>query len=117
MMVFCTSRCKTQRMCDEAIHSCLAALRFIPDWFVTSRMLKKFDNALHANDDTLSFNDDFNKVTFIANQRHILAIDFEKINLDENNNFVKDDPDTIIHVRFLASRSKFEKRETLKKDK
>ena len=104
-------------MCDEAVHSCLAALRFIPDWFVTSKMLKKFDNALHANDDTLFFNEDFNKVTFIANQRHILAIDFEKINLDENNNFDKDDPDTIIHVRFLASGSKFEKRETLKKDK
>ena len=35
-------------MCDEAVDNCLAALKFIPDWFVTSKMLEKLDNALHA---------------------------------------------------------------------
>ena len=29
-------------MCDEAVDDCLAALKFIPDWFVASKMLKKF---------------------------------------------------------------------------
>ena len=38
-----------QKICDEAIENCLAALKFIPDWFVTSKMLKRFDNTLHAN--------------------------------------------------------------------
>ena len=36
-------------------------------------MLLKFD-ALLANDNILFFNEDFNKVAIIANQRHILAV-------------------------------------------
>ena len=58
-------------------------------------MLEKFDNALHANDDILFFNEDFNKVIFIANQRHIFAVDLDKFNFDEDNNLDEDDPDTI----------------------
>ena len=38
----------------------------------------------------------------IANQRHILAVDLDKINLDNDNNFDEHDPDTIIHARLLA---------------
>ena len=47
-------------------------------------MLQKPDNALHANDDIVFFNEDFNKVTFIAYQRHILAADLDKIKLDND---------------------------------
>ena len=54
------------------------------------------------------FNDDFNKVTLTANQRHILAL-----GLDEDNSFDEDDPDTIIHVRLLAWCNKFEKHKAL----
>ena len=46
-------------MCDEAVDNCLAALKFIPDWFVTSEMLQKFLNALLANNDILFFDKDF----------------------------------------------------------
>ena len=28
--------------CDEAVDDCLAALKFVPDWFVTSKMIKYF---------------------------------------------------------------------------
>ena len=38
-------------MYQETVDDCLAALKFIPDWFVTSEMYKKFNNAFHANDD------------------------------------------------------------------
>ena len=41
-------------MCDKAVDDCLAALKFIPDWFVTSKMLEKLHDALLTNDDTYS---------------------------------------------------------------
>ena len=100
-------------MCDEAVDDCPAELKFIPDWFVTSKMLEKFNNTLRSNDDILFYNEDFDKVTFVANQKDILAVDFEKIILD--NNFDEDDPISIIHVRLLAWRSKFKKIKVLKK--
>ena len=91
MIVYCSDRCKTQGMCDESVDVCLAASKFIPDCYVISRMLEKFHNALLANDDILFFKEDFNKVTFIANQRHALAVDFDEIVLYEDNNFDEDD--------------------------
>lgn len=33
-------------MRDEAVEDCLAALTFISDWFVTSKILEKFVNML-----------------------------------------------------------------------
>ena len=81
MPVYWPNKYKTQKMCDEASDGCLVALTFIPDWFVTSKMLAKFDDALRTNDDILFFNEDFDKVTYIANQRHILAVNHEKLNL------------------------------------
>ena len=38
-------------MCYEAVDDYLPALTFIPDWFVTSKILEKFHNALLHNDD------------------------------------------------------------------
>ena len=49
MLVYCRNRYKTQKMCDEAVDGRLAALKFIPDWFVTSEILEKFHNALLSN--------------------------------------------------------------------
>ena len=54
-------------MCDEAVHDHLATLKFIPDWFVTSKTLENFYDALFADVDILFFNEHFNKVTFFAN--------------------------------------------------
>ena len=79
-------------------------------------MHEKFGSTLHVNDDILFFNEDFDKVTFIANERHIIPVDLDKINLDNDNNIGEDDPNTIIHVRLLAWRSKFEKCRALKKN-
>ena len=31
MLVYCPDKHKTQRMCDEAVEDCLAALKFISD--------------------------------------------------------------------------------------
>ena len=43
-------------MCYEAVDDCLAAFRFIPDWFVTSKMIKNLFTALYADDNTIYFN-------------------------------------------------------------
>ena len=102
MLVYCPDRYKTQRMCGEAVDDYLAALKPIPDWFATSKILEKSDNALHANDDIFFYNEDFDKVTFIPNRKHILAVDLDKINLDNNNYFDEEDPDTINYVGLLA---------------
>ena len=42
LIVYCRDRYKTQRMCDEAVDDSLASLKFLPDWFVTSKMIKNF---------------------------------------------------------------------------
>ena len=109
-------------MCNSVIFKDSFSIRYIPDQyktqqmcdcFVTSKMLQKLDIALHAYDDILFYNEDFNTVTFIACQRQILAADRDKIKLDNDNNFYGDDPDTIIPVRLLAWRSNFKKRKAL----
>ena len=50
MTVYYPDKYKTQSMCNEAVDHCQAGLKFIPDWFITSKMLEEFDNALLAND-------------------------------------------------------------------
>ena len=50
LILFSPDKYETQRKCDEAVDDCLAALKFIPDWFVTSKMFEKFHNASLAND-------------------------------------------------------------------
>ena len=61
-------------MCDEAVDDCLATLKCISDWFITSKILEKFDNALYANDDILFYNNDFDKVKLNANLKHIFLL-------------------------------------------
>ena len=97
-----------------ALDNCLTALKFIPDWFVASKMLEKFHDSLHANDNVLFFDEDLSKVTFYANKMGILGVDLYNINLDDDNNFYEDDPETIIHAKLLAWCNKFEKRKALK---
>ena len=72
---------------------------------------------MHTNNDVPFYNQDFEKIKFITNQRHILAVDLDEINLNDDNNFDEDDGDIIFHLRFLICPGKFEKRKALKKDK
>ena len=64
-------------------------------------MIKKLFTVLYADEDILYFDKDFDNVVFNCNQMGILNIDLNCIRFDYNN-FVEDDPDTIIHVRLLA---------------
>ena len=50
------------------------------------------------------------KSHFLVNQMGVLGVYLEKINFDDDNNSNEDDPESIIHVRLLAWRNKFETR-------
>ena len=88
-------------MCNKAVDDCLATLRFLPEWFVTNKMIKIPFTALHADKNILYFDEDSGNVVFICNEISILNTYLNNINLD-NNNYAKDDPDTIIYARIFG---------------
>ena len=69
---------------------------------------------LYAGENVLYFNEDSGNVAFSCNEMGILNLDFININLD--NTFDKDNPDTIILIRLLAWHIGFEKCKALKKE-
>ena len=97
-------------MCDKAVDDRLAALKFVPDWFVASKMIKKLITALHA-DEIFYFNEDSSNVVFNYNEVGILNINLNNINLNDTN-YDEDDPITIILIRRLAWYIELEKRKT-----
>ena len=100
--------------CVITVDDCLAALKLVPDWFVTSKMIKILFTALYADENILYFNEDSSNAVFICNGMGIRNIDLHNFNLD-NTNYDEDDPDAIIRVRLLAWHIKLEKRKALKK--
>ena len=105
---------ETQKMCDKTVDYCLAALKFVPDWFVTSKMIKRLFTALYAHENTLFFNEYFDNVIMSSNEMGVLNIDLNNINLG-NTNYEEYDSDTIIHIRLLSWHIEFEKRKELRK--
>ena len=110
MLKFIPGHLKTKKkMCKDAVkklpyllryvHESLAALKLIPDGFVTCKMIKKLYIALYTDENILYFNEDSGNVSFCCNEIGILNIDLNNINLD--NNFDEDDPDTIILIRLI----------------
>ena len=43
---YCLNRCETQEMCDSAVDAYVPLSKFVPDCFVTKKMLKDLDNAV-----------------------------------------------------------------------
>ena len=56
----------TQEMCGKAVDARLPALKFVPDWLVTNKMLEKLDNAVFVTGSTILFNEDSGNVTFFS---------------------------------------------------
>ena len=48
-------------MCDEAVNNSLA-LKLIPDWFVTTKMIKNLYTAFYSDDGLLFFDEDSGNV-------------------------------------------------------
>ena len=100
LIVYCPNKYITQKTCDEAVDDSLTSLKLIPDWFVTSKMIKKLYTDLYADDGLLFFVEDSANVTFCCDEMGILSVNLNNINLD--NTFGEDDLDTIIIIRLLA---------------
>ena len=82
-------------MCDKAVDDCLAALKFVPDWFVTSKVIKELFTAFYADENIFYFNEHSGNIIFSSNGMGILNIDLNNNNL-YNTIYDKDDADTII---------------------
>ena len=75
MLKYCPEKSKPQKMCVEAVDDCLGPLKFIPGWFVTSKMLQKFHDSSFTNDKIPFFDKDFGNATFFANEMGISSLD------------------------------------------
>ena len=68
---------------------------------------------MYVDENIPYFNEDSGNVVFSCNEMGIINIYINNINLD--NNFEEDDPNTIIVIRLLTWHIKFEKHKPLKK--
>ena len=72
-------------MCDKAADNFLPTLKFLPDWFITSKMTKQLFNASCVDDDITVLDDNSGNVTFLIDEMGILSVNLNKINLDDAN--------------------------------
>ena len=91
----CHNKHKTPEICDKAVDSYQLALKFVPDWFVESKIIEKRDSAVFSNGDI-----------FFGNNIGLSSIILDNINLD-NDNFDDCDPEGINHVRLMGWYNRF----------
>ena len=82
-VVYCPDKCKTKRICDEAVNDSIAALKLISGWFVTNEMIKDVFTALYT-EIMIYFNEDSGNVAFSCSEMGILSIDLSDFNLENN---------------------------------
>ena len=108
---------KTQEVCDRVIpkeyfilkyyldkykpNVFLSTLKFLPDWFVTNKMLAKLENNVILDNDIFSVNVDADVITFFSDDLGFNIIDLNNISI-EDDSFDKDNPETIICVRLIV---------------
>ena len=85
MLKYCHDRYKTQELCDKNVDDFLPAFKFLPDWFVTRKLIETLQRVLFADDDILLFVEDSGNVTITSNKMGILSVDVNNINLDDVN--------------------------------
>ena len=76
------------------------------------KWLKNLFTVLYADENILYFNEDSGDAVFNYNEMGIFNNDLNNVNLDDN--FDEEDPNTIILIRLLAWHTKFEKRKEFK---
>ena len=75
--------------------------KFVPDWFVTNKLLEKIDDLVLSNNDIDLEVISSDIATVLSDTRRLFIIDLTHINLDDNN-FDEDDLGTIVYVRLMA---------------
>ena len=78
-------------------------------------MLKGFDNAVFFNDDIVFVNAYSVNVTFFSDDIGLAMVDLNDVSLDDDN-FDNDDPEIIIHVRFMAGCNRYKQTKACKKE-
>ena len=53
-------------MCAKAINAFLPTLKFVPYWFITSKIIKKLDDDLSSSYNIIFVNEDSNNVKFLV---------------------------------------------------
>ena len=90
------------------------ALIFVPDLFVTSKMIEKLHEGVFFNDDKVFRNIDSYIFAFFSTDTVLNSINLNNINLDDKN-FDDYDPKIINHLRLLALYNRYEQRKACKK--
>ena len=70
-------------MCKKAVNIFYAFLPALHEWFVRSKMIKTFHNALFIDNDILFYDQDSGNVTFSSDEMDILSVDLNNVNLDD----------------------------------
>lgn len=101
MLGYCFDRQKTQKICDKAAADYLLTLKFVADWFVTSKIIEKSHNAVFSKYDIILSYIDSDIVTFLRSHISLDSINLNNTNIDDGN--LDDyDPESINHSRHLA---------------
>ena len=74
LIVYYPDQYKTQKKCDKAFDCSLAALKLVPHWFVTRKMIKELFTTLYADENILCIYDDYGNVVFSCNEMGIINI-------------------------------------------
>ena len=77
---YCHDTHKTQEMCNKVDGDFLPALKFVPDWFVTSKKIKNLLTALYVDANILIFDEYSGDATFYCNQMGIVSADLNDTN-------------------------------------
>ena len=78
MLINCPDKYITQKICHKAVDDFLPTFIYVPDWFVTSKMIKKLFIVLHTDENVLYFDKDSGNVGFNYNEMGILTIGLNK---------------------------------------
>ena len=101
-------------MCKVTVNDCLPLLKFVPDCFVTKKMLKDLDNTVFFNGDIVFVNEDSDNPTPFSDDMGLvnvnLNVSLDDVNLGDN------DSETIIYVRFKAWRNRYKQSKAYKKE-